>query len=650
MLIILPLLVFLLVFLDLLALQSRREPSTSLRAVFLETTAFTGGYLMIFSEGLSLFKQLGQGGVAVCWGLAILIAGGIGLQQGLLVKAWQILRAKRQKLEKSDIFFGAALGLILGLLLVIALLSPPNNNDSLRYHMSRVMHWAQNHSFSFYATAYIPQLVNSIWSEAVILNARLLWGDDQLANLVSWGSLLGSLVGVSAVAKLLGASRKGQWVAIAFAASLPMAILEGTNPQNNLITAFWLVGLFYFVILSAQRDLFIEEILGLAFTFGLGLATKATFYPYCVPPMLYFIVHQFVRNKPYRGIGRGLLIAGIALALNLGFWGRNLIAFGGPMGPAGFVETSTFSSLTPGGIAGKLVGNIFLNLDTPKDSLNAQIVSWLQTVFRTIDPQIMNYRLVAGWNYEDLAGNPLHLFLIPISCLLLITNRKRIPSPWITAYCLITISLYLMLAIVVNSGYTDGRYQLPFFIAWAPVFGVAIEALQKKPLFVTVVALLLIAALPWVLFNRTRPLIAMRPSTDPFTIPCLAGCTAGSILNEPPVRILFAGGIELQGPYTLATGVIRKSACRSVGLQIDSHDLEYPFWWLLDAPQSGIRLETIYPAQGLARFIDPNFKPCAILCTICRGKNRLHGLDLMTDYSGRVQLYMGSSYTPDPNP
>jgi len=534
------------------------------------------------------------------------------------MKAWQVLRGRGHKPEKRDLIFGAALAFILGLLLAIAWLSPPNNTDSLQYHMSRVMHWAQDHSFSAYDTAYPPQLFEPIWAETAILNLRLLWGNDQLSNLVEWGSLLGSLVGVSVIAKLLGASRKGQWVAIAFAASLPMAILQSTSPQNNLVTAFWLVGLVYFAVLSAQRNLFFEELLGLALTLGLGLATKATFYPFAVPPLLYFVVQQFIRNKPYRVTGQGLLIAGIVLALNLGFWVRKLITFGGPLGPADSVETSTFSGLTPGVIAGRLVGNIFLNLDTPKDSLNAQITSWLKKVFLPIDPHIWNYRLVSGWNYEDVAGNPLHLFLIPISWLLLFNNRKQILWKLIVQYCLIMISLYLMLAIVVNSSVSDGRYQLPFFIASAPVSGIDIEALPKKALSVT--ALLLIASLPWVLFNRTRPLIAMRPSNTPFTIPCLADCTAQSILIEPPVRILFASVIDLQGPYTLATTAIRESSCRSVGLQIDSHDLEYPFWWLLDAPQSGIHLETIYPAEGLARYLGPNFKPCAILCSICREK------------------------------
>jgi len=211
---------------------------------------------------------------------------------------------------------------------------------------------------------------------------------------------------------------------------------------------------------------------------------------------------------------------------------------------------------------------------------------------------------------------------------------------------LLAIGLFLSLSIIVGNILSASRFQIAFFVAWGAVFGIAVEAMGKKWLTTACVLLLILAALPWVLFNRTRPLIAMRPSRDPFTIPCLAGCTAGSILNEPPARVLFAERPDLQEPYTLATTAIRQASCRAVGLQLDSHDYEYTFWWLLDAPQNGTRIETIYPLPELERYLDPAFKPCAILCTICRGKTHLHGLPLVSDYTGFVQLYLGPDYSP----
>ncbi len=55
--------------------------------------------------------------------------------------------------------------------------------------------------------------------------------------------MAGILVAVSALAKILGAGRKGQWAAAAFACSLPVAVLEATSTQTDLVAAFWLGGM-----------------------------------------------------------------------------------------------------------------------------------------------------------------------------------------------------------------------------------------------------------------------------------------------------------------------------------------------------------------------------------------------------------------------
>jgi hypothetical protein len=651
MLVILPLLTFVLASLDLLGLQTRRgDRFGGVRLVLLEAATFLGGYMLVFSEILSLFRLLTGPWAAVCWGLALALTVWLGWKKGLLVDGLRDLRARRPRLDWFDWTAGAILAVILVLLFLTAVISPSNNNDSLHYHMSRVMHWAEDQSLGYYATAYDVQLYSPIWAETTILNLRLLWGNDQLANLVQWSSLIFSLIGASLLAKYLGAGRKGQWAAAAFTAGLPMALLEATSTQNDLVTAFWLISLLSFVVIATKRELFWEEFIGLAVAIGLGLLTKATFFPYAIAPMLYFIVIQFKRNKLGKVVFRGLIIGLIVLTLNTGYWGRNLAVYGGLLGPTSVYKGEKVNLFEPSSIPGSVIRVTLLNLAVPEDSLNDVAIHYLTEAFDAIGLHMLDgFTPQWGWNHEDLASNPIQMLLIPATLLILLLTRRRIDTHLIVPYLLVTISLYFLLPIVKNIADVERRYQLPFFVAWGPIFGIAFASSSRKWLAPTSIILLLVAAFPWVLFNRTRPLIAMRPSSDPFTIPCLAGCTAGSILNEPPVRVLFAGWIDLQGPYTDATSAIRQSSCRSVGLQLDSHDIEYAFWWLLDAPQSGIRLETIFASPQLERFIDPSFKPCAILCTICRGKARLHGLDLVSDFTGKVQLYAGSNYDPDAN-
>jgi hypothetical protein len=212
----------------------------------------------------------------------------------------------------------------------------------------------------------------------------------------------------------------------------------------------------------------------------------------------------------------------------------------------------------------------------------------------------------------------------------------------------LALGTFLELVFVLDFDQYGMRYHLPFWIAFAPLFGVSLALIKMDKLTEVITLGLLLSTLPYVLFNRTRPLIAMRDAREPYTIPCYLGCTSGTILNESPKTVLFANWIQYREPYSAATDRVLASGCRSVGLRIDSHDLEYVFWWLLNAPQSGIRIESLDTHLRLQRYVDPNFKPCAIICTICGDKQSLHNLDLNGDFS-TVRVYMGDNYDAQPN-
>ena len=160
-------------------------------------------------------------------------------------------------------------------------------------------------------------------------------------------------------------------------------------------------------------------------------------------------------------------------------------------------------------------------------------------------------------------------------------------------------------------------------------------------------SLILLLGLPWLLFNNTRPLVGLRPDAGGgLEFPCIPAnllgyeCTRiGSVLTMPRVDMLFANAREAEAGTLAVADALRQGTCRQVGLRIDSHDPEYVFWHLLDAPQSGFRIDTVYAGARLASLIDPDFRPCAIVCTICGDRERLHGLDL-------VQSSEGSSCSP----
>jgi hypothetical protein len=681
MLILLPFLTW--IFLLLIWLDDSRDKDDnrpayrSIRASILCVTITCGAILALMSEGLSLIHALNREGVALGWVAVLLILCVIGLRGKRFEHGFRHFWKALRQIGKGDWALIGFVCLLSAALLLIVLLSPPNTSDSMKYHLSRVMHWAQDASLQHYATAFLPQLDQPIWAEEAILHLRLLWGDDRFAGFVQFAAMLVSLVGVTLIAARLGAGKVGQWLAAAFAFSVPIGVLQATSTQNDYVVALWLVCTTWLVIEATREPFNRLNSLLLGLAVGLGMLTKGTFYPYVVPLGIWFLVASviWIRHSRLRFLSwmrkfiQTLLIVIICIVfINFGYWFRNILTFNGPLGPSEFIKNMTADQFGIGPLVTGLIKNTMLNFVTPSIQINATIVKFLQAKLLPLDPGMQSFNMLTGWNHEDLAGNPLHLILVVVAAVILVLKRKQLSNRSIWAYFGVLAGMFIMLAVVVHFDIYGVRYQLPLFILGASFFGAALNITSIKSQAIkgneprtklswysiswVLVAFLLIAALPWVVFNRTRPLIALKNGGDPFSIPCqhILGCTPGSILSEPPTTTLFTNWHELRDPYMKMTADLKKTGCQQIGLRLDSIDSEYYFWWLLNAPQSGRRLETIYATPDTQRYIDPAFHPCAVICTTCSGHTSAYGLPLFADYSNWVQLYIGQTYSPQFTP
>ncbi len=416
-----------------------------------------------------------------------------------------------------------------------------------------------------------------------------------------------------------------------------MGVLQATSTQNDYVASLWLVGLAYLVLLSKVRSLDRVELLALAVALGLGTLTKGTFYVYAAPFMLWFFLPRLRRTELPRTLLEGAVILVVVTLLNLGFWGRNLATFGSPLGPDRWVQGRLEVRFGIAAWTTALAEQLTLNLATPSEGVNDLIVEGVRGLYGLFGEESEAFQLTWFWNHEDLAGNPLHLMLVAVAVLALVFLPRLDQKSLTKRFTLVLLSTFLVLSFVVTFDLYGVRYQLPFFVMGAPLIGVVLgDALSQRPSFSAALSsFLIVAALPWLLLNATRPVIGWQPRTK-----------SEGVFEATPADLLFANWRFRRDSYLLVTEAIRESECRNVGLRLDSHDLEYPIWWLLEAPQSGVRIEALADKPHLDRYSDESFRPCAIICAICGDQTRLNGLERQVWKDG-VTLYTGEGYTPD---
>jgi hypothetical protein len=647
---------------------------------FVLASIASGAYLTVTTEVLSLLRGLTVPGLVVTWLFPVLVLAVLLRRSRIAAVAMADLRTGWARCSRLEKVLLAGLVLICGVLLGIAFASLPSNVDSALYHMARVMHWAQNASLRPYPTIMEHQLHKPIWAESAILHLRVLWGNDQPANLTQWFSMIGSMVVASGIAALLGGKRGAQLLAATYAVSIPMGILQSTSTQNDYVAAFWAVCLAYLVVLGVRRRLTSWETAALAAAVGLSVLTKGTGFVYAPPFVAWFLLHELLRRGIRRAAVAGLAVAAISVVLNAGFWGRNIAVYGGPYGTSEWIQRNLwvrfFDEAAPlplenPGVAAtadaageavataspaatpvapvepvgqplapfsplaryavRLAQTAGRNLTLPTGFLSRPVTAALASAAGVFGEEYANELRAVSWNDENYAGNPIHLFLVPVSLVLLLVSWKRPEVRLALGYAGVTLLTYAMIPVVIGHGPSifGIRYQLSYFVLWAPITGYAFGLFLGERTIRIFAAILLLTALPWVLMNKSRPLIGSPPVRT----------VIGSIVAEDEVTRLMPWTPRLRDDYVGAARAVRESACRDVGLRADSDFLEYPLWWLLGAPQSGVRLESLETTPSLERFADPAFAPCAIICANCGEDAVSRGLPLFGTYD-TLSVYM----------
>ncbi|QSJ19644.1 glycosyltransferase family 39 protein [Nostoc sp. UHCC 0702] len=515
--------------------------------------------------------------------------------------------------KKTIYLFLSSVGLIVVILGMIARIAPPNNWDSMDYHMSRIMYWIQHHSIAYYPTSYTPQLYQNPWSEYAILHFQILSGGDYYANLVQWFSMIACMIAVSLIAKQLGADLRGQVFAAIFSATIPMGILQATSTQNDYVLAFWVVCLAYYVLLSLEQktiDSYANS-LQVGSSLGLAILTKGTAYTYVFPFLILFVLSQIkkLRWQVWKPL---VSVATISLSLNISHYLRNYNLFGSPLGEPSIYKNEVLGLTT---LISNILRNLALHIGTPIGLWNGIANKLIQIIHTFLgvdvnDPRTtfaQRFFVPGGWSTlgfpgnENSAGNLVHLLLIILCITIFLFNKLIRKQSYIFVYLATVVFTFVVFCFLIKWQPWNSRLHLPFFVLMSPFVGVLLSKIKKEKVAIFIVLILLLTSLPWVFFNRYRPLV-----------------DSNNIFNTSRTEQYFSNRPYLNNVYFGAIEFLNSKQCSDIGLTLGSDPWEYPLWiiWQQNT-QKTVKIQHINVTNVSAVIQQEHpykqFEPCGII-------------------------------------
>jgi len=587
-----------------------RNVEATLRWRPLDVVLAAGIATVVISEGLSLGHWLTRPAVWACW--VFLTAAAVAFRKRI------DLRPRRMP---------APVLAILAVTLAIALVSPPNGWDALSYHLSRVGYWIQDRSLEHFPTHDVRQVVFSPFSEMCVLQLQLLSGGDHFANLVQWVGFAGSLCAVAELVGRFGGSARAAEAALLFAATLPIAIVQATSVENDLLVALWLLVLLCSVEESLRTGT-LRAALQTGAAAGLLALTKGTGYVLGAPVLIGWTALLLWRSREESRRRAAIVAIGcaglLALALNAGHYARNLAVFGRPLGDGQFIRYHQNELHAPRVLASNLIRNAAFHLGTPSATINAAVVRGVRFAhgllgIRANDPRttfLASPFSVRMSTHEDLSNAPLHF--VAVALLLAAFAGRRLSLPRGAAACAaIAAAGYVGLAWSLKWQIWGSRFQAPLFLVMAVPCGVAAAKVLGDRAYKWISAAFVVGSLPWLLANETRPLITAsvdQPARNLITRPRAELYVADWPLDE----MLRATGVptrgwDLQASYEGAVEALERVGCHDVGLVQGIDSWDYPLWALAHARGFELRIRQIRVGNETGRVPSSRRGMCAVV-------------------------------------
>jgi 4-amino-4-deoxy-L-arabinose transferase-like glycosyltransferase len=571
------------------------------RERFLLACISWGVLVVVVTESLSLWHGLDRATLTAAWSFILII---LGFFWSKTSKTKRLKYAMNFNLE-----IAVMITMMSGILLVtavIAYFAAPNNWDSMTCHLARVAHWSQDKTVSLYPSDSLRELLYPPWAEYAIMQFYILADSDRWVNFIQWFSSLGCMIGVSLIAARLNGKAEIQALAALIVATIPMGILQSTSTQNDYVAAFWLVCFVYFGLNLLQKGKWLYCI-ATAASLGLTCLAKGTGYIYGISFMIWIMIAG-IKNQGRQFLARLSVLLLIAVVLNSFYYARNYSltrTIIPPTESANMIRKKFDLKTT----IGKLALNIGLHAATGFERPDQWVEKTVDQILHRLgisqgDERVFftgekKFLLTNPINHEDFAGNFIHSLLI-MFCLVVsfwpgqpITKEYRI-------YALSLLGAVVFFLIMLKWSIYHSRYHLPVFILFAPFLALVLGCYLKSRERIVLGLILVMASIPWIVDNKTRPLIG-----------------AKSVFSAPRGDQYFFERPETMTNYEGIAKQAQMLKCREVGIVSSVNSWKYPLWVLLKKQQPNLpwRIEYVMVDNVSNRLPYPlgKFNPCAVV-------------------------------------
>ena len=476
-----------------------------------------------------------------------------------------------RRMSRHSVVLLGVIGCIAVTTLASALLYPPTNWDSMTYHMARVANWINNSNVSFYPTAICRQNYQPPLAEFAIMHLQVLSGSDLFANLVQWLSFIVSIVLGALIATELGLNRREQLLSSVVIATIPMAILQSTSTQNDLLVSSFVLS-FALFMLRLRMDFTPANMLFASLSLGLACLTKGTAFLYCaaIGASLALPILFAVRSNHallIRHLGGLSLVVLMSIALNSGHFARNYSLYRTPIATG--EQSYTNHDLSAPAILGNILRNVALHLGTPSRYLNWHVYRTFQLA---LGSELNNPKttlpstsfMIPYSRHEDTAGNLIHMLtmLFVVVSAFLWVLRCQLHTRCYFGGIFVAALLYCL---CFKWQPWASRLHTPLFALSAPVIVIALSQYAKgasRYAALSVIVCMTIFCIPFALNNQSRSLL--HPEWP----------------RKSRMELYFTNRPYLYKSYEMAMNVVANSGVQTVGLYLAGDDWEYPFWVL----------------------------------------------------------------------